>query len=349
MFCSNCGAKIDDKSTYCSKCGISTSKSKKGGDSPNERKYYVSSRNRVVALMLACFGFLGIAGLHRIYVGRLLTGVIYLFTFGIFFLGTLYDLYKICSESFKDSDGYPLFSDSSMKSNYYRRNPKTKPLAIVVAVVLAFFFMTGLIGAVGGMRHSHQETQETTSGSQKDVTDKGDKNKKKEGPVIDLPMDGTPTENITKTVKENLISYGTASVEYRDVKVDMSNGEANVTIYLQGARGLTAQGTLDTFNIAAKQEMAALYNINPGVTISDVKMVFFMQVVYRKDGSEENIPAYSIGMNKVAASKIHWKNYKDIDIMAAANEVQMHPSFRKLIQSNSRKSKWDESLETLGL
>jgi len=100
--------------------------------------------------MLACFGFLGIAGLHRIYVGRLLTEVIYLFTFGIFFLGTLYDLYKICSESFKDSDGYPLFSDSSMKSNYYRRNPKTKPLAIVVAVVLAFFFMTGLIGAFGG-------------------------------------------------------------------------------------------------------------------------------------------------------------------------------------------------------
>ena len=39
--------------------------------------------------------FLGIFGVHRFYMGKIFTGVLYLFTGGLFLLGWLYDLYTL--------------------------------------------------------------------------------------------------------------------------------------------------------------------------------------------------------------------------------------------------------------
>lgn len=39
--------------------------------------------------------FLGIFGVHRMYMGKWITGIIYLFTGGLFFLGWLYDLWTL--------------------------------------------------------------------------------------------------------------------------------------------------------------------------------------------------------------------------------------------------------------
>jgi TM2 domain-containing membrane protein YozV len=39
--------------------------------------------------------FLGIFGVHRFYMGKIITGVIYLFTGGLFLVGWLYDLYTL--------------------------------------------------------------------------------------------------------------------------------------------------------------------------------------------------------------------------------------------------------------
>lgn len=39
--------------------------------------------------------FLGIFGIHRLYMGKWVTGVIYMLTFGLFFIGWLYDLWTL--------------------------------------------------------------------------------------------------------------------------------------------------------------------------------------------------------------------------------------------------------------
>lgn len=56
---------------------------------------------------LLCF-FLGVLGVHRFYVGKIGTGILYLFTGGLFGLGMIVDLILILADSFKDKAGNPL-------------------------------------------------------------------------------------------------------------------------------------------------------------------------------------------------------------------------------------------------
>ncbi len=65
-------------------------------------------KSRSVALILCILGFFGISGLHRMYVGKVGSGVLHLLTFGICFVGTVLDLISILSGGFRDSYGQPL-------------------------------------------------------------------------------------------------------------------------------------------------------------------------------------------------------------------------------------------------
>lgn len=68
---------------------------------PRNTTQYSSPYNKSTTLLLAVFfGFLGI---HRIYVGKLGTGLIWFFSFGLFGIGWLADIIQIASNSFKDS------------------------------------------------------------------------------------------------------------------------------------------------------------------------------------------------------------------------------------------------------
>jgi TM2 domain-containing membrane protein YozV len=50
-----------------------------------------------VALLLWCLCFLGLCGLHRIYVGRVGTGILWLLTLGLLGVGQLIDLFLLGS------------------------------------------------------------------------------------------------------------------------------------------------------------------------------------------------------------------------------------------------------------
>ncbi len=65
-------------------------------------------KQRTIALVLCILGFFGIAGLHRMYVGKVGSGILHFFTGGICMIGTIYDLICILSGSFRDSYGQPL-------------------------------------------------------------------------------------------------------------------------------------------------------------------------------------------------------------------------------------------------
>lgn len=69
---------------------------------------FAPRKKKIVALILCILGAFGIAGFHRIYVGKVGTGIIYLFTFGLCGFGTLIDLISIIVGGFKDSFGQPL-------------------------------------------------------------------------------------------------------------------------------------------------------------------------------------------------------------------------------------------------
>lgn len=63
----------------------------------------VSPKNRMLALLLCAF--LGVFGVHRFYVGKIGTGILYFFTMGLFGFGWIWDIVMIAVGSFRDSSG----------------------------------------------------------------------------------------------------------------------------------------------------------------------------------------------------------------------------------------------------
>ena len=117
MYCRNCGKEIDEGTKFCPHCGAGT------GAAPAQPQYQQSVINVVntntnvnsvgyihkkkwVAFFLCLF--LGPLGIHRFYVGKIGTGIIWLFTVGFFGIGWVLDLIFILFGGFKDKAGQPL-------------------------------------------------------------------------------------------------------------------------------------------------------------------------------------------------------------------------------------------------
>ena len=90
-YCAHCGAQLVDEAVVCPKCGCAVN---------------ASPKSRLITLLLCIF--VGGLGIHRFYVGKIGTGVLWLLTAGCFGIGALVDLIMIACGSFKDSDGKPV-------------------------------------------------------------------------------------------------------------------------------------------------------------------------------------------------------------------------------------------------
>ena len=95
MFCSNCGAEVNDNAVVCVKCGCAVNKP--------ASVFNGSTKDWLVTLLL-CF-FVGAFGIHRFYVGKTGTAIIQLLTCGGCGIWTLIDFIVICMGNFTDSEG----------------------------------------------------------------------------------------------------------------------------------------------------------------------------------------------------------------------------------------------------
>ena len=120
MFCQKCGANVENEKV-CPNCGNVLQKENSTpqqtptifinnvnkNENTNINAGYggnsISHKSKIAALILAIF--LGCLGIHRFYVGKVGTGVIWLLTGGLFVFGWIYDIVKIASGTFTDGAG----------------------------------------------------------------------------------------------------------------------------------------------------------------------------------------------------------------------------------------------------
>ena len=105
-FCKHCGQQIDKDCVVCPVCGKQVEDLKSSqqpvvinNTNANTNSVDVKMENRGteknnwVAFVLCLF--LGLVGAHKFYEGKILVGVVYIFTAGLFFVGWIIDLIAI--------------------------------------------------------------------------------------------------------------------------------------------------------------------------------------------------------------------------------------------------------------
>ena len=98
-YCTNCGSQIADEAVVCVNCGCPVQDMNK----VQQNNINASPKSRLVTLLLCIF--VGGLGVHRFYVGKVGTGVVWLLTAGCFGIGALVDLILIICGSFTDQEG----------------------------------------------------------------------------------------------------------------------------------------------------------------------------------------------------------------------------------------------------
>ena len=106
-YCPDCGRVYPSEMAYCIECGSMTVP----GDPPRRRASYkdtvpAAGKSWLVTLLLCVF--VGALGVHRFYVGKIGTGILWLLTGGCLGIGWIVDIIVIACGNFRDSHGAPI-------------------------------------------------------------------------------------------------------------------------------------------------------------------------------------------------------------------------------------------------
>jgi TM2 domain/zinc-ribbon domain len=105
MYCSNCGAQIDDRAVICPKCGVPTKNYQHNPQIGNSE--LPPGRYDWLTTLLLCF-FLGVFGVHNFYTKKTGIAVAQLLTLGGCGIWSLVDFIMILTEAYRDGNGNPL-------------------------------------------------------------------------------------------------------------------------------------------------------------------------------------------------------------------------------------------------
>lgn len=97
--CDKCGEEMPEDAFYCLNCGYAFDEQFEDfGDIKQRLNQQIGIwKNKWIALFLCIF--FGWLGAHRFYEGKMVTGVIYLFTLGCFGIGWIIDIIRISRKS----------------------------------------------------------------------------------------------------------------------------------------------------------------------------------------------------------------------------------------------------------
>lgn len=118
MYCKNCGEELSIGTKFCPNCGANVNSKATQQETYQpvinvvnqntniNKNWGYAHKKKWVAFFLCLF--LGYLGIHRFYVGKIGTGIIWLFTVGFFGIGWILDLIFILFGGFRDKAGQHL-------------------------------------------------------------------------------------------------------------------------------------------------------------------------------------------------------------------------------------------------
>jgi len=59
----------------------------------------MAKNEKALVIVLCCVGLLGVAGIHRFYKKKIVSGIIWMVTFGLFGIGTIIDLILLITKN----------------------------------------------------------------------------------------------------------------------------------------------------------------------------------------------------------------------------------------------------------